>query len=68
MKLEEYLIFLSLIKEDSGKHSPLSRIAYDCSQTLSLNVVKELEMLLEQKLKLWGYLQNSKNVNAEKMA
>ncbi len=68
MKLDEYLIFLNLIKEDTGKHSPLSRLAYECSNTLSASLVGELEMLLEQKLRLWNYLQTSKNANVEKMA
>ena len=68
MKLEEYLIFMNLIKEDTGKHSPLSRLAYECSQSLNVSVIKELENHLEQKLKLWNYLQTSKNINSEKMA
>lgn len=68
MKLEEYLIFINLIKEETGKHSPLSKLAYECSYLLSLSAVKELEILLEQKLKLWNYLQASKNLNSEKMA
>lgn len=60
MKLDEFQIFERRVKELTGMTSTLEDMAYECSISLGVEAVKDLELYLLRKLQLWK-LKQTKN-------
>ncbi len=60
MKLSEYQIFSKKVKERMGLSESLEAIAFECSQRLSPEAIKELELYLKRKIETWKLMQFQK--------
>ncbi len=66
MKLAEYQVFQSKVKEKMGLTASLEALALECSHKLSPNAILELEAILKRKMEVWKLSQceqNPKNIN-----
>ena len=66
MKLCEYQIFQTRVKEKMGLTESLEALAFDCSLKLSPSAIVELEMILKRKIEVWKlsqYQELPKNMN-----
>jgi hypothetical protein len=53
MKLSEYQIFQKKVKELMGLSYSLESIAFECSQKLKAEAIKEIEIYLKRKIEIW---------------
>ena len=60
MKLSEYQVFNKKVKEKMGLTDGLEEIAYECSQKLSPEAIKDLEIYLKRKMQTWKLAQIQK--------
>ena len=60
MKLSEYQIFSKKVKERMGLSESLEAVAFECSQRLSPEAIKDLEIFLKRKIETWKLLQVQK--------
>ena len=60
MKLSEYQVFNKKVKEKLGLTDSLEEIAMECSQRLSPDAIKDLEVFLKRKIETWKLLQISR--------
>jgi len=60
MKLSEYQIFNSRVKEKMGLTDGLEAIAFECSLKLSPEAIKDLEVFLKRKIETWKLAQIQK--------
>lgn len=60
MKLSEYQVFSKKVREKMGLTESLEAIAFECSQKLSPDAIKELEIYLKRKIETWKLIQIQK--------
>ncbi len=66
MKLCEYQIFQTKVKEKMGLSASLEALAFECSLKLSASAILELEGILKRKMEVWKLSQCElmpKNIN-----
>lgn len=61
MKLSEYQVFSKKVREKMGLSESLEAIAFECTQKLSPEAIRELEIYLKRKIETWKLLQTQKS-------
>ncbi len=64
MKLSEYQVFNSRVKEKMGLTGGLEDVAFECSMKLSPESIKDLEVYLKRKIALWTLTQIEKQTKS----
>jgi len=64
MKLDEYLIFRSIVEEGMGCNLTFSAMLAECSNKLSIDALKDIESYIKRKLQLFELLNCNKTKQA----